>query len=58
MTRTPAETRFCAVERAKREMRSALAVISGADTPASLHVATMAYAAASLRLEQAQRSAQ
>lgn len=58
MTRTPAEARFCAVERAKREMRSALAVIGGADTPASLHVATTAYAAASLRLEQAQRSAQ
>jgi hypothetical protein len=57
MTRTPAEARFCAVERAKREMRSALAVVAGADTPAALEYATIAYAAASRRLEQAQRSA-
>ena len=55
MTRAQTEACICAVDRAKREMRSALAVVAGADTPAALEYATIAYAAASRRLEQAQR---
>lgn len=54
MTRTPAEARFCAVERARREMSSALHAMAGAQTPAALDVMTAAFAAASRRLEQAQ----
>lgn len=57
MTRTPAEARFCAVAAAKRAMSAILHAMASADTPASLAVLTDAYAAASQRLEQAQRSA-
>lgn len=58
MTRTPAEARFCAVASAKRALSAALHAMAFADSPAALDVMTAAYAAASLRLEQAQRSAQ
>ena len=54
MTRTPAEARFCAVSSARRAMSAILHAMASADTPASLAVLTDAYAAASLRLEQAQ----
>lgn len=56
MTRTPTETAACAVARAEREMAALNAAIAHCDTFSGLYVATIAYAAASRRLEQAQRS--
>ena len=56
MTRTPTETAACAVARAEREVRAALAVMAHCETLPGLDFATRAYAAASRRLEQAQRS--
>lgn len=57
MTRIPNETSECAVAKAKRELAALNAAIAHCQTFSGLYVATIAYAAASRRLEQAQRSA-
>ena len=58
MTRTPTEAAACAVARAEREMRAALAAIAHCETFPGLELATRAYAAASRRLEQAREAVQ
>lgn len=56
MTRTPTEAAACAAARAERALSALLHAMAFADSPAALDVMTAAYAAASRRLEQAQRS--
>lgn len=58
MTRTPAEASFCAVAAAKRAMSALVHAMALADSPATLDALTVAYAAASRRLEQAKEAVQ